>query len=130
LESVTQPKPKQNTTVSHSEDGSLATQPTEKKNYYAPVPAKNGKKGHLVNWAGYEIEDNAFNRGMNYLNNLIAPAYKSVLETADNAVKASSKMLQQEGFFDDDIPDTDTPVSDAMLKKHISKETHVEHCLI
>ena len=46
---------------------------------------------------------------------------KSVYQFADDLIVASRKGLQEEGFFDDDIPDTDTPITDAIKNKELAK---------
>lgn len=48
---------------------------------------------------------------------LIGSPIKTIYQAADDAIVSARKALQQEGFFDDDIPDTDTPITDAMKKK-------------
>jgi hypothetical protein len=51
---------------------------------------------------------------------LFSEATKTVYQAADDALVAARKSLQEQGFFDDDIPDTKTPVSDAIKKKVLS----------
>jgi hypothetical protein len=93
---IPQPQ-KTSTTVSPSADGSLATQkPTN-----VSVPVGGGYSPLAIP---------AF----------FSEATKTVYQFADDALVSARKSLQEEGFFDDDIPDTDTPISDAVKKKIVS----------
>jgi hypothetical protein len=92
------PQPqKTSTTVSPSADGSLATQKPTK----VSVPVGGGYSPLAIP---------AF----------FSEATKTVYQFADDALVSARKSLQEEGFFDDDIPDTDTPISDAVKKKIVS----------
>ena len=51
---------------------------------------------------------------------LASSAWKWFLETSDNIVNAEKNMLKQGGFFDEDMPETDKPISDA-LKQQLEK---------
>jgi hypothetical protein len=93
---IPQPQ-KTSTTVLPSADGSLATQkPTN-----VSVPVGGGYSPLAIP---------AF----------LSEATKTVYQFADDALVSARKSLQEEGFFDDDIPDTDTPISDAVKKKIVS----------
>lgn len=51
---------------------------------------------------------------------------KSIYQFADDLIVNARKSLQEEGFFDDDIPDTNTPITDAVKKKVVPKENKDE----
>ena len=51
---------------------------------------------------------------------LASKGWQWFLEKSDDIVNAEKNMLKQGGFFDEDMPETDTPISDA-LKKQIEK---------
>lgn len=48
---------------------------------------------------------------------LLASPLKWFLDQSDNIVNAQKNMTKQGGFFDEDIPDTDKPISDALKQK-------------
>jgi len=96
VSNIPQPQ-KTSTTVSPSADGSLATQKPTK----VSVPVGGGYSPLAIP---------AF----------FSEATKTVYQFADDALVSARKSLQEEGFFDDDIPDTDTPISDAVKKKIVS----------
>lgn len=93
------PTPQQSTTALPSADGSSATQ-------------KPTKEVTPITKSGMPLAVPAF----------FSEAVKKSFELADNALVSARKALQEEGFFDDDIPDTDTPISDAVKNKILSKK--------
>jgi hypothetical protein len=58
---------------------------------------------------------------------LFSEATKTVFQAADDALVTARKALQEQGFFDDDIPDTKTPISDAIKKKVLSKQGELKN---
>ena len=48
---------------------------------------------------------------------VVAEAMKSLLSTSDDIVNAAKNSLKQGGFFDEDIPETNAPISDAIKQK-------------
>jgi hypothetical protein len=110
--SATQQTQVQNTTVSPSAGGSLATQ----------EPIDEPKTiGSLI---GIDPDSN-FNKAGDWLNALMSKGTVSVMQFADNLIVSARKGLQEEGFFDDDIPDTNTPLTDAMKKKATPKKGEI-----
>jgi hypothetical protein len=97
------PIPQQNITVSSSAVGSSATQ-KPKTSEVTPITK-----------SGMPLAVPAF----------FSEAAKTTFELADNAIISARKILQEQGFFDDDIPDTDTPISDAMKNKIVAKKGEI-----
>ena len=62
-------------------------------------------------------EDGAVTKFFKGAGSLLLSPVKSILEFTDNAVNASKNVLKGEGFFDDEVPDTPTPISDAINKR-------------
>ena len=93
------PTPQQSTTVLPSADGSLATQKPTKE----VIP---------ITKSGMPLAVPAF----------FSEAVKTTFQAADDAIVSARKILQEQGFFDDDIPDTDSPISDAVKNKILSKQ--------
>jgi len=87
--------PQQNTTESPSAVGSLATQS--------------------------QNEDGVFKKTANYLGALESEGAKTALTWADNIINSSKNMLKETGFFDDKVPDTATPITDAVKQNMASK---------
>ena len=96
--------PQRGTTVSPSASGSSATQKQKSKSGILMAPSPMGGYMPLAVPA------------------LFSEAGKSVYQTLDDLIVSARKGLQEEGFFDDDIPDTDTPITDAIKKKIVSKK--------
>jgi len=103
------PQPQQTgTMVSPSEDGSLATQkPTNKPKTI----------GDLL---GIDPNSDVMKAG-HWLNSVMNQGTFETMKFADNIIVSARKALQEQGFFDDDIPDTDAPISDAVKNKVFSQ---------
>jgi len=99
------PSPQQGTMASSSASGSSATR-SQKPNVSVPV---GGGYSPLAIPA------------------LLSEATKTLFQTADDIMVTARKGLQEEGFFDDDIPDTDTPITDAIKKKGIQKKGELKN---
>ena len=56
---------------------------------------------------------------------LLASPLKWFLDKSDDIVNAERNMLRQGGFFDDDMPDTEKPITDA-LRKQFSKSKRAD----
>lgn len=118
--SVQTPPP--NTTELPSEAISSATPlPKAKKPVSANEWEQEGyKSASIQNWLGID-EDSAINKPAHWVNAIMQQGTVEALKVADNVVNASKNMLREQGFFDDEIPDTKTPISDA-VKNQIKKE--------
>ena len=122
LASATQQTQMQNTTGLPSEDGSSGMVSQRVKDKQAALTKRALDKYKDDNAAPYSSP-----LGKAYIGTVavLGEMNKSVYQFADDLVVASRKSLQEEGFFDDDIPDTDTPITDAMKKKVTSKKGEI-----
>ena len=113
------------TTVSRSEDTSLVspTQQTPKAQpKQTPQPEDEGVLSKIGNAAlkAQSATMLAAKKTADVTTGLASSAWKWFLETSDNIVNAEKNMLKQGGFFDEDMPETDKPISDA-LKQQLEK---------
>jgi len=108
-------------------------QPTSQKNVLASKPKQKAAPTSSVT---EKTQTPAESDGSNGLPNINVPmaggsiplavpalfseATKTVFQAADDALVTARKALQEQGFFDYDIPDTKTPISDAVKKKVLS----------
>jgi len=113
------------TTVSRSEDTSLGL-PTEQTPQVQPKkipqPEEEGVLSKIGNAAlkAQSATMLAAKKTADVTTGLASSAWKWFLETSDNIVNAEKNMLKQGGFFDEDMPETDKPISDA-LKQQLEK---------
>jgi hypothetical protein len=101
---------KTGTTELPSADGSSATQQPPKKK-------SNKEHSDIEHWQDPNWNQGAIAKTVNYIGGLQSEAAKSVFTFADDIVNAAKNSLRGEGFFDDDIPDTNTPITDALKNK-------------
>lgn len=109
------PQPQQTgTTDLPLADGSLATQQPTLEQKQEALRKKAVDKYNLKN---EEPFSSPLGKAFVGTTALLSSINKSVYETADNIIVSARKALQEEGFFDDDIPDTETPITDAVNNK-------------
>lgn len=100
---------------SSSENSSLDSQSIVKKK------AANDEPASIQNALGLS-DDSAIYKAGHWVNALMSKSTSESLKFADNLIVSARKTLQEQGFFDDNIPDTDTPLTDAMKKEVAPKK--------
>ena len=102
--------PPQDTTVLPMKNGLSAT----------PLPPRKAPKEQY--FESPDGGEGVINKTINWLGGVQSEAAKSVFTFADDVIVSARKGLQEQGFFDDDIPDTDTPITDAIKNKVSAKK--------
>ena len=95
--------------------GLSATQEPPKKKAAKYEPAS------IQNALGLTDESAIYKAG-HWVNALMSKPTAEVLKFADNVINAEKNSLRGEGFFDDHIPDTNTPITDAIKNKIVTKK--------
>ena len=119
LESATQQTQMQNTTGLPSEDGSSGMVSQRVKDKQAVLTKRALAKYEEDNAAPYS---SGLGKAFAGTVAVLGEMNKSVYQFADDLIVSARKGLQEEGFFDDDIPDTNTPITDAIKKKTAPKK--------
>jgi len=100
-----------------------AVQPTAQPTGQVPTKPVDNKEKYFTNWAGVLTPDTVPNRVENAVQEYTTvPLTKWFLESADNIVNASKNILTGTGFFGEDIPDTETPITDALKQQQQKKQ--------
>jgi predicted GNAT family acetyltransferase len=129
--SNTQPKPQPTSSVTGQQQNQQASatsngQPPKKEGYDIEKSLWTNTlvPDYVLGELGIK-EDSPVRKTYDYLNAQAGNATLSVLGFVDNVINSAKNSLKGEGFFDEDLPDTKTPVTDAVKRKMPSKNTAV-----